>query len=119
MPRVESIPTVAQIDLEPGTEIHRFGSGWNTDVAKITGTVSGWDIHAATKCDRQMGEVATNAPLFRVCLPSRSCRVCVSIPELNMVIHIIADCLNQRPSLGDVAELRPGERHKKVRLAVT
>jgi hypothetical protein len=43
----------------------------------------------------------------------------VSIPELNMVIHIIADSLNQRPSLGDVAELRPGEGHKKVGLAVT
>src|SRR3954451_1925229 len=48
---IERIPAAAEIDLEPGAEIHRIRLRRNADVAQITGAIARRDVHAATQRD--------------------------------------------------------------------
>jgi hypothetical protein len=48
---VEGEPTALEVHLEPGAEVHRRGVTRHADVAKITGAVTRWNIHAAAKSD--------------------------------------------------------------------
>src|SRR5262249_8232045 len=54
------IPATAEIDLDPGTEIHRLGLGRNADVAEMAGAIARRDVHAAAQRDRQVGKVAAH-----------------------------------------------------------
>jgi MFS family permease len=58
---IERVPAAAEIDLEPGAEIHRLGLGRNADVAEIAGAIARRDVHAAAQRDRQVGKVAAHA----------------------------------------------------------
>src|ERR1700675_2884831 len=46
---IEGVPTVADIGLEPGAEIHRRGVGGHADVAEIAGAIARRDVHAAAQ----------------------------------------------------------------------
>ena len=35
-----------------------------------------------------------------------------------MVIYVVANCLNERPSLSHIAKFGPGELHEPIRLAI-
>src|SRR5262249_43274540 len=58
---VEGVPAAAEIDLEPGAEIHRIGLRRYADVAEIAGAVARRDVHAAAERDREVREVAADA----------------------------------------------------------
>src|SRR5262249_9419274 len=47
VPGIERVPPAAEIDLEPGAEIHRLRLGDNADVAEIAGAITRRDVHAA------------------------------------------------------------------------
>ena len=61
MAGVEGVPAAAEIDLEPGAEIHRLRLGRHADVAEIAGAVARRDVHAAAQRDREVREVAAHA----------------------------------------------------------
>ena len=65
-----------------------------------------------------MREVPANAPTFDMCLPCCLGWVCVLIPEPEVVMDVVANCLDQRPSLLHVSELGPSELNETVRLAI-
>ena len=96
---IEGIPSVAEIDLEPGAEIHRCRIRWHPDVAEITGTIARRNIHASAQCDRKVGEVAAYTAPVGMRLPRRFGRTSVLIAKFDMVVHIITDCLNEGPPL--------------------
>jgi hypothetical protein len=62
--RIERVPMTVQKNLEPGAEVHWRGIAGHADIAKIAGAVPDRDVHAATKRDRQVGEVAANTYPF-------------------------------------------------------
>ena len=65
-----------------------------------------------------MGEVPTNALTFRMCIPRRLARVRVFIPKREVGVYVIANSLNERPSLRDLTESGPGELRETIRLAI-
>ena len=66
-----------------------------------------------------MRKVAADAAPLGVHIPGGLGRVGVRVAELDAIVNVIADRLDQRPSLRDVAECRPGELDEAVGLAVT
>src|SRR5207245_160024 len=47
--RVEGVPMAAEIDLEPGAEIHRLVHGLDADIAEIARAIARRDVHAAAE----------------------------------------------------------------------
>ena len=41
------------------------------------------------------------------------------VTELKMLVHVVAYCLNQRPSFGMVAKFGPSKLDKAIRFAIT
>ena len=66
-----------------------------------------------------MGEVTALAPPFRKRIERRHGRAGMGVAELDVIVHEIADGLNQRPALRDLAKRRPGEFRQAVGFAVT
>ena len=66
-----------------------------------------------------MGEVAANAAPFAVRIPGGFGRAGVLVAEGDAVVDVIADRLDQRPSLGDFAELRPRDLDEAIGFAIT
>jgi len=96
VPRVERVPPIAEIDLEPGAEIHRIGIRQNADIAKITGAVARGDVHAAAERDRQMGKVPAHAAALESDLSRGPGGARVLIAEEYMGVNEIPDCLHAR-----------------------
>ena len=46
---VEGVPAAAEVDLEPGAEVHRVGLRRDADVAEVAGAVAGRDVQAAAE----------------------------------------------------------------------
>src|ERR1700758_5135579 len=61
MSGIESMPVRAQVNFEPGAEIHWIGVGRNTDITEIACCVARRDIHAAAQSNRQMRKVTAHA----------------------------------------------------------
>jgi hypothetical protein len=51
-------------------------------------------------------------------IPRRLGRVRMLVPECKVVVYVVANRLNERPSLLHVAKFRPGELHETIRLAI-
>src|SRR5450432_1805861 len=51
VPGVQGKPPPAEIDLEPGAEIHRRGIDRHADIAEITGAIARGNVHAAAERD--------------------------------------------------------------------
>src|SRR5271165_3326429 len=102
--RVESVPTPAEIGLEPGAEIHRRRIGRHADIAKIPGAIARRDAHAAAQGDGQMGKVAAHALALYEHVERRLGRVRVLVAKADMVVHKIADRLDPSPAAWGVAE---------------
>ena len=118
MTSIEGVPATADIDLKPGAEIHRIGMWRHANIAKITGAIAGRNVHAAAKRDREMGEISTNASAFHMCIPRRFCRVRMLISKCKVAVYVVANCLNEWPSLLHIAKFGPGEIHETIRLAI-
>ncbi len=74
--RIEGVPAVAEIGLEPAREIHRSVWRLGADVAQVAGAIARRYVHAAAERDRQVRVVAAYAEAFVVGLPRR-CVCCV------------------------------------------
>src|SRR3712207_4130539 len=59
--RIERVPAAAEIDLEPGAEIHRSVDRPHADIAEIARAVAGRDVHAAAEGNGEMSEIAADA----------------------------------------------------------
>jgi len=60
MTRIKTVPPSTEINFKPSTKVHRVGQRRYTDVAEITGYISGWNVKTATQSNRQMGKIATD-----------------------------------------------------------
>src|ERR1700730_3738690 len=49
VPGVKYVPAVAEIDFEPGAEIHRGVAGRDAHITEIAGAIACRDVHAAAK----------------------------------------------------------------------
>jgi hypothetical protein len=104
---IKRVPAVAEVDFEPGAEIHWRGVARYADVAEITGAVARRDVDASAQRDSKVGEIPAHAAPLGVGVPGRLCRARVLVTELYAIVDIVADRLNQRPPLGDIAEPGP------------
>src|SRR4029079_2647540 len=88
-------------------EIHWCWIAWHTDIAEITGTVSGWNVDGTAKSDRQVREVAANADAFLVPFGRSPIASGVVVSEFNTVMNIVTDRLNSLPTACDPTKHRP------------
>jgi len=116
---IERIPAAAEIDLEPGAEIHRLGLGGNADVAEIPGAITRRDVHAAAQRDRQVGKVAAHAATLDHDVGGGPGRAGVLVAEGDMGMNEIADRLHARPARRCRAEAGPSRVHETIGLAVS
>ena len=108
MASIEGPPTIFQVHLKPGTEIHgRRRSGY-TNIAEIPGGVARRNVHAAAKTDCEVLEVAADALPFPKDIQSGFGRARELIPKGYMVMDPLHDGLDSRPSGGGVAEKANG-----------
>jgi len=117
--RIEGEPAAVKKYLEPCAEIHRRGIAGHPDVAKVTGAISGRNIHAAAERDRQMSEVATNTYPFLVALGRYPVTSGMVVSEFDANMNVIADCLNPLPAAADPAEQRPCLIRKFLCIAIS
>src|SRR6516164_4990132 len=115
---IERVPAPAEIDLKPGAEIHRIRIGRHANVAKITGAIARRNVHAAAQGDCEMGKISTDATAFHMCIPRRLGRIRMLIAECKVAVYVVANSLNERPSLPHIAKFGPGEVHETIRLAI-
>ena len=97
-----------------------IGSGTrrHADITEVAGAVARRDIHAATKGDREVGEVAADAGAVEEAAIGRSQRVSVLIVEGDVIVHEVDDRLYPAPPGDDIPELRPGKVREAVGIAV-
>ena len=95
---IKGVPTVAQINFNPGCKIHRRVRRGKADVTDITGAIAGRDVQATAEGDCKMRVVAANAALFLICFKRRSGRAGVLIAEDYVIVHEVADSLHPRPT---------------------
>ena len=60
--RIESVPAPAQIDLDPGGEIHRLVRRRQTNVGDVAGAIARRNIETTAESDGEMRIVAADAP---------------------------------------------------------
>ena len=73
VPGVECVPFAAEIDLEPGVEIHWRRISRNTDIAQIAVHIARGNIHTAAESNGQMREIPANANALLMCLRRSAC----------------------------------------------
>src|ERR1700683_459652 len=118
MARIERVPAIAEINLEPGGEIHRRLVRRHADVAEIAGAIARRDVHAAAERNGEMGKVAADAAALLVRLPGAFGRARVRVAELDVAVDVIANRLHQRPALGRGAEFGPRQLDEAIGFAV-
>ena len=109
VPGVESIPTGAEIDLEPGAEVHWSGDRRDTDIAEITGAISRRNVHASAKSDGEMRKIAANARALTIDVPSRFGRTGMLVAESDVLVNKIDNRLHASPAGRHGTEPRPGD----------
>jgi len=107
MSRIESMPVIAKVNLEPGAEIHRFTVGWNPNVTEVASGVACRDIHAAAQSNRKMGKVAADANAFAKGLKSGAIGTSLQVVEAEMAVDEIANGFYTGPSPRRGAEGSP------------
>src|ERR1700731_77265 len=118
MPRVEGVPAVTEIDLEPPAEIHRCVRKRHADIAEIPGAVPCRDVHASAQGDREVGEIPAHAGPLHINIPRGFCRARMLVAEADVVVDEIADRLDPLPARRHTAEQRPRGLRKQIRLAI-
>jgi hypothetical protein len=118
VPGIKGKPSPVEKNLEPGAEIHRRRIFGYADVAEIARSVTRRNVHAATKRDGQMGEVAADPDALFVALRRRAVAACVVVAKLDTFMHVVADRLHALPTAGDRPEERPGEIGQLLGVAI-
>src|SRR4029453_3164612 len=96
--RIEGVPTVAEIGLEPGRKVHRRIRRGHADIAEIASAVTRGDVHTTAERDGEMGEVAAHALAILEGLNSGLGRTREAVAELNVTMYEIADRLDALPA---------------------
>ena len=88
---VEGPPAIAEVDFEPGAEIHGAGGERDADVAEVAGGVARGDIEAAAEGDGEVLEVAADADAFGVDVEGGARGAGELIAEGDFAVHPVAD----------------------------
>src|ERR1700676_3319826 len=112
------MPAAADPGLEPRREIPHAERRRRSNIAKVTSTVSRWNVHAATEGDGKVRVIAADAGPFAESLRGAACGACVLIIEGDMVMNVIADCLHARVTRSYGAEKLPGCLRQQVGLTI-
>src|SRR6516164_3370537 len=115
---VDRMPCPAEINLEPGREIHRRRVGRDADIAEIASAIARRDVHAAAEGDRQMREIATHAGAVTITFPRRPAVAGVLVAEGDMAVDVVEDRLHPAPTEWRGLEQRPGDVGQPVGLAI-
>ena len=115
---IERLPAPADIDLDPGAEIHRVDDR-HADVAQVSVDVAGRDVHAAAERDGEMGEVPAHADPFLEGLVGRAGRAGLLVVELDVPVDEVADGLDAGPAGCRRPEQIPSRLAEPIRLAIT
>ena len=114
---VKRVPGPVQINLHPGGIIHRPGD-WHADIGDIAVHIAGRNVHAAGKCNRQMGKVAANPGTLLPTLKGGAGGPGIHIVKGDVVVHIVANRLHPRPTARSIAEHVPGNLAQPVGVAI-
>src|ERR1700694_1740044 len=104
MARVERPPSVLQVDLEPGAEIHGRGLRWHTYVSQVSGCVACRYVERAAEPDRQMLEITADSGPLRKHIQGSLRRACVLVTECHFPVYPAANSVHAAPSQLQVAE---------------
>src|SRR5216684_2693008 len=96
--RIEGMPAATEVDLHPGGKIHGAVGRRNSDVTQVAGAVACGNVHAAAESDGQVGEVATDSGALVECLEGRLGHARMLVTESDVVVDVVADRLDARPS---------------------
>ena len=107
--RIERVPAVLQVHLDPGAEVHGRRILRHADIAQIAVDVARRDVEAAAQGDHQVREVAAHALLLHVGFQRRARGARVRVAEGQVVVDEVADRLHARPARLDAAEQIPGD----------
>src|ERR1700733_11743963 len=107
VPRVEHLPSPADIGLEPAGKISHGPRLRRADIAEISGAVAGRNIHAAAESNGEVGIVAADTFALIVDLPRRHGGAGVLIAERDVAMNEITDRLHARPARLRVLEQLP------------
>ena len=114
---VHGPPTVAQVDLVPGTEVARAAVG-HADIAKVASDITGRNVERPGECDGQMLEVAAHAYPFGKDVERRFGWPGSQVVELNMIVYPITDSNGSLPSLWSRSEELAGDGRHPVDFAI-
>ena len=118
MAGIEREPAAVEENLEPSAKIHRCGILGHANLAEITRTVAGGNIHAATQRYSKMGKVPADPDAVGMSFGSGAIAPGVMVTKFDVVMHVVADRLHALPAPIDAAELGPCEVGKFLRIAV-
>ncbi len=116
---IEGVPAFSEIDLHPGSKIHRRVRRRNPDIAHITRAIPRGDVETAAERDREMREIPANAVPLGVGLRRRARRAGVFVAECEMAMHKVANGLDARPAERRVLEKTPCFLRQDVGLAIS
>ncbi len=98
MAGVDRVPAAAEIDLEPGAEIHRVRVAEDADIAEMAGAVARRDVRAAAERDGEMGEVAADTCAVGKAAEGGAQQVGLPVVEGDALVGEIEDRPDARPA---------------------
>ena len=96
--RIERVPATAEIDFEPGAEIHRRRIRRHADVTEIAGAIARRNVHAAAERRREGGIVPAYSGALGVGFPRRFGASREVISEIYVAMDELNDRLHSRPA---------------------
>jgi hypothetical protein len=117
VPCIKVDPPSVKKNLIPGAEISRTAKRL-TDVSDMAGDIACWNIHAATKCDGEVLEIAADANSLDEDIRGGLGRSCGVVVEGNLVMHPVADGYRAFPSGLGGSELAVGDSAELVDFAI-
>src|SRR4029077_12361588 len=88
----------AEENFKTCTEVHRIRSGWNPDIAQVTGDVARRDIEAPAKGNRKVHEIAADPLAIAINFQRTVLRIGEVIAKGDVVVHPTPDRLHPRPA---------------------
>ncbi len=116
--RIECVPTIAEISLEPGRKVHARIRWRQAHITEVASAVTRRDIDATAERDGEMGKVAAHASVILQSLQSALRWARKSVAELKVLMHEIADGLDALPTSRRRSEQAPCSLRQQVGLAI-
>jgi len=115
---VRRMPVTAEIDLEPGAEVHRIGIDRHADISQIAGAISRRDVHATAQRNGKMRKIpADTSPVGKPAI-RRSERIRLQVIETDVIVDEVADSPDALPSEWGRRKPSPGKIGEPVGIAV-